>query len=118
MPDACPAGPMGTIPVGGVVAARGAILPGAHSADICCSVFATTFERATPAQVLDAIHGVTHFGPGGRKRHEEIPLPAPLREAFVANPMLSDPKIQSRARSDFATQGDGFCSPTSFRSSH
>ena len=40
MPDACPAGPMGTIPVGGVVAARNAILPGAHSADICCSIVA------------------------------------------------------------------------------
>jgi len=37
MPDACPAGPPGTIPVGGVVAAMDAIIPGMHSADICCS---------------------------------------------------------------------------------
>ena len=37
MPDACPAGPVGTIPVGGVVATRDAIIPGMHSADICCS---------------------------------------------------------------------------------
>ena len=41
MPDACPAGPLGTIPVGGVVAARNAIHPGMHSADICCSVMIT-----------------------------------------------------------------------------
>ncbi|RZK23429.1 MAG: RNA-splicing ligase RtcB, partial [Hymenobacter sp.] len=38
MPDACPAGPVGTIPVGGVVVARQAIHPDMHSADICCSV--------------------------------------------------------------------------------
>jgi tRNA-splicing ligase RtcB len=36
MPDACPAGPVGTIPLGGVVVARNAIHPGMHSADICC----------------------------------------------------------------------------------
>ena len=37
MPDACPTGSKGTIPVGGVVVARNAIHPGMHSADICCS---------------------------------------------------------------------------------
>ncbi|MBX2814936.1 MAG: RNA-splicing ligase RtcB, partial [Saprospiraceae bacterium] len=38
MPDACPTGPTGVIPVGGVVVAQNAIHPGMHSADICCSV--------------------------------------------------------------------------------
>lgn len=38
MPDSCPAGPVGTIPVGGVVASK-EIHPGMHSADICCSMF-------------------------------------------------------------------------------
>ena len=38
MPDACPAGPVGTIPVGGVVATKNAIHPGMHSADICLSL--------------------------------------------------------------------------------
>ena len=33
MPDACPSGPEGTIPVGGVVATKNAIHPGMHSAD-------------------------------------------------------------------------------------
>lgn len=107
MPDACPAGPMGTIPVGGVVAARNAIHPGMHSADICCSMTATIIDGVSPAELLDAIHSVTHFGPGGRARHEEIPLPVALREAFAENPFLQDKKIQGRARSDFTTCGDG-----------
>jgi RNA-splicing ligase RtcB len=107
MPDACPAGPLGTIPVGGVVAARNAIHPGMHSADICCSMTATVFEDVDPAALMDAIHEATHFGPGGRKRHEETPLPVDLREAFAENPFLKDPKIQARARSDFTTCGDG-----------
>ena len=34
MPDACPTGPEGQIPVGGVVVAKNAIHPGFHSADI------------------------------------------------------------------------------------
>ena len=107
MPDACPAGPHGTIPVGGVIAARNAILPGAHSADICCSMTATLVDGVTPAELLDAIHSVTHFGPGGRKRHEEFELPRTLREAFAENRYLSDAKLIARARSDFGTCGDG-----------
>lgn len=39
MPDACPAGPDGTIPVGGVIAARDAIHPGMHSAGIDARFF-------------------------------------------------------------------------------
>lgn len=107
MPDACPAGPLGTIPVGGVVAARNAIHPGMHSADICCSMTATIIDGVSPAELLDAIHSVTHFGPGGRSRHEETPLPKALQEAFAENPYLADKKLQGRARSDFTTCGDG-----------
>ena len=64
MPDACPAGPVGTIPVGGVAAARNAIHPGMHSADICCSVMITDLGDADPKAVLDAAQSVTHFGAG------------------------------------------------------
>jgi hypothetical protein len=46
MPDACPTGPEGQIPVGGVVVAKNAIHPGFHSADICCSVMLTDFGKA------------------------------------------------------------------------
>jgi hypothetical protein len=45
MPDACPAGSaLGTIPVGGAIAVRDAIIPSAHSADICCSMYASFFH--------------------------------------------------------------------------
>jgi len=108
MPDACPAGPMGTIPVGGVVAARNAILPGAHSADICCSMTATILDDADPKEVLDALQAVAHFGSGGRSRHEEMPLPKYLQEMIAGNAMLNSGKIPGMARSHFGTSGDGF----------
>ena len=66
MPDACVGGPMGSIPVGGVVVTKKAIHPGMHSADICCSVMLTNFGKVSPKKILDAAHQSTHFGPGGR----------------------------------------------------
>ena len=74
MPDACPTGPEGQIPVGGVVVAKNAIHPGFHSADICCSVMLTDFEKADPKEVLDAAHSITHFGYGGRPRGEQMEM--------------------------------------------
>ena len=75
MPDACPTGPDGTIPVGGVVVAKNAIHPGMHSADICCSVMLTDFGKIDPKIVLDAAHSVTHFGYGGRDRNSQFRIP-------------------------------------------
>lgn len=107
MPDACPAGPMGTIPVGGVVAARNAILPGAHSADICCSMTATFLDDADPKAVLDALHDISHFGTGGRPRHDEMPLPKHLQDLIDSHPMLNSGRIRAATRSHRATVGDG-----------
>ncbi|MEM7527484.1 MAG: RtcB family protein [Pseudomonadota bacterium] len=107
MPDACPAGPVGTIPVGGVAAARGAIHPGMHSADICCSVMLTDFGRADPVAVLDAAQQATHFGPGGRKEGMQWPIPEALLEQFRANPFLNEVKALRMAESHLGTQGDG-----------
>jgi len=104
MPDACPSGPPGTIPVGGVVAST-AIHPGMHSADICCSMAISVVPDASPADLLDAVHAVTHFGPGGRPRGAQIRPPADLMERFAAHPMLADGV--SKAIEHFATQGDG-----------
>ena len=111
MPDACPAGPVGTIPVGGVVAARNAIHPGMHSADICCSMTATVIDGVEPDEVLDAVHSVAHFGPGGHPKSVAPPLPRDLAEAFAENAFLKNQRILVRARSDFTTSGDGnhFC---------
>lgn len=106
MPDACQAGPHGTIPVGGVIGARGAIHPGMHSADICCSMFVTVLDTPDAERVLDAAAGITHFGPGGR--HDgRFGLPAELAARFEANPFLGEDRILHAARSHLGTQGDG-----------
>jgi RNA-splicing ligase RtcB len=104
MPDACPAGPTGTIPVGGVVASEG-IHPGMHSADICCSMAISVMPGVSPKALLDAVHQITHFGPGGRERGKQITLPDDVTKRFEANALLRDGL--SGARDHFTTQGDG-----------
>jgi len=107
MPDACPAGPLGTIPVGGVVATKNAIHPGMHSADICCSVMMTDFGDIEPNDVLDAAHSVTHFGPGGRSPDQRLAVDQSLIDAFMGNPFLNGQKIQRMMLDHMGTQGDG-----------
>lgn len=107
MPDACPTGGNGTIPVGGVAVAKNAIHPGMHSADICCSVMLTDFGKADPKAILDAAHSITHFGPGGRDRNSQFRFPMDLLEEIEANYFLNNQKCISAARSHLGTQGDG-----------
>lgn len=107
MPDACPVGKAGIIPVGGVVATKNAIHPGFHSADICCSVMLTDFGKISPKEVLDAAHASTHFGYGGRPRGKQLAVSESLLKAFSENDFLKDPKISSLARENMGTQGDG-----------
>ena len=107
MPDACPTGPAGTIPVGGVAVAKNAIHPGMHSADICCSVMLTDFGKANPKDVLDAAHSITHFGFGGRSREEQFRFPSDLLEEIENNRFLNGQKSVAAARSHLGTQGDG-----------
>ena len=107
MPDACPAGPEGTIPVGGVVVTDNTIHPGMHSADICCSVMLTNFGKIDPKLILDAAHEHTHFGPGGRDRATQFRFPSELLEAFESNTFLNDKQMIQAARAHLGTQGDG-----------
>ena len=107
MPDACPAGPPGTIPVGGVVVAENAIHPGMHSADICCSVMCTDLGDADPKLVLDAAQAVTHFGPGGRERDAQYRIPAEIATAFADNRFLNNKRSIRLMREQLGTQGDG-----------
>ncbi len=107
MPDACPAGPLGTIPVGGVVATKNAIHPGMHSADICCSVMMTDLGEVDPKSVLDAAEKVTHFGPGGRRNGNRFTLSQKLMDALRENPFTRNPKILRMAVEHLGTQGDG-----------
>ena len=105
MPDACPSGTQpGTIPVGGAVAAKDAIHPGFHSADICCSVAMTVFSRSDdPKRILDAVQSVTHFGPGGRENM--ITPPMEIMRDVIYNKFLSG--LENFAQGHFASQGDG-----------
>jgi tRNA-splicing ligase RtcB (3'-phosphate/5'-hydroxy nucleic acid ligase) len=106
MPDACPSGAgRALIPVGGAIEVENAIIPGAHSADICCSMFATFFADNHPvAEMMDHLQKTTHFGAGGRPRGQQWPA-AVLDEPIWENPFLSG--LQSRARDFMGTQGDG-----------
>lgn len=106
MPDACPSGPArATIPVGGGIEVANGIIPGAHSADICCSMFATFFPANHPTnELMDQLAKTTHFGPGGRPRGDQWNSPV-LEEPVWDNPFLKD--LRSRARDFMGTQGDG-----------
>lgn len=106
MPDACPTGgSRATIPVGGAIEVENAILPSAHSADICCSMFATFFPANHPiGPMMDHLQKVTHFGPGGRPRGDQMTSPV-LDEPVWDNPFLSG--LRSRAQDFLGTQGDG-----------
>ncbi len=106
MPDACPAGPgIATMPVGGVIAVKNAIIPSAHSSDICCSMFATFYPENLPvSQELDALASVTRFGPGPRPRAGQIDDPV-VHETVWTNPFLSG--LRDRAIGHLADQGDG-----------
>ena len=106
MPDACPAG-AGTavIPVGGAISVRNAILPAAHSADICCSMYASFFhcEKDT-AEMLDSLMASTRFGYGGRKPEDRVHHPV-IEEDVWDNRFLSG--LQEHASMHMADQGDG-----------
>ena len=102
MPDACPAGPMGTIPVGGVIASKH-LHPGMHSADICCSLMLSDFGNSDPAGVLDDVFNGTHFGPGGRD--DVKPMSAELKARTTGNPLTKD--LLGIAEHHLGTQGDG-----------
>ena len=106
MPDACPTGEKGQIPVGGVVAAKNAIHPAMHSADICCSVRMTNFGNIDPKLVMDFAHETTHFGVGGREEFSDK-LPDILLTRIKANSFLNDSKSIELAKTHLGTQGDG-----------
>lgn len=103
MPDACPTG---DIPVGTVAVTENAIVPGWHSADICCSVAMTVFPADTdPTKLLDAGMKLSHFGKGGRPYSQDMRPSDDLLADFENNPYLS--MKGDAAIKHFGTQGDG-----------
>lgn len=105
MPDACPTGEKGQIPVGGIVATKKAIHPAMHSADICCSVMMTNFGMVDPKKALDIAHSVTHFGGGGRKDLFELENDILVR--IKENKYLNSERSINFAKTHLGTQGDG-----------
>jgi RNA-splicing ligase RtcB len=107
MPDACPAGQ--GITVGGVVETYDAVIPSAHSADICCSMNSTFFVSGAPVDaIMDTIQLSTHFGHTHRpfeKRVYASPHYGPGVEAMGDNMFLKG--LEDLAIRHFATQGDG-----------
>lgn len=105
MPDACPVGGKGQIPVGGIAVAKNAIHPAMHSADICCSVMMTNLGKIDPKTVMDIAFKTTHFGFGGREEFSD--LPEEFIQKLKENDFLNDQKSLFLARRDMGTQGDG-----------
>lgn len=106
MPDACPAGStQASIPVGGIIAVERAIIPSAHSEDVCCSMHASFFRsEASVKEILDALQACTRFGAGGRPTSEWVKHPV-LDEAVWGNPFLHG--LERHAAMHLADQGDG-----------
>ncbi len=106
LPDACPSGPgVAVTPVGGAIEVENAIIPSAHSSDICCSMFATFYEeRSSVAKELDALTLATRFGTGHRHLDDLVHDPV-VDENVWQNRFLSG--LRDRARVHLADQGDG-----------
>lgn len=106
MPDACPAGSaLASMPVGGAIAVDNAIIPAAHSADICCSLHASFYHTELDvAAQIDTLMQQTRFGPGGRDKQNQVYHPV-LDEAVWGNPFLKG--LKQKAASHLADQGDG-----------
>ncbi|MDG2125260.1 MAG: RtcB family protein, partial [Verrucomicrobiales bacterium] len=106
MPDACPAGAgVATIPVGGAIAVEGAIVPGAHGADICCSMYASFYRSdGGVGGEMDVLVGATRFGAGGRSVDEVVHHPV-VDEEVWENVFLKG--LRDKAVVYLADQGDG-----------
>jgi len=106
MPDACPAGGgEAVIPVGGAIAVENAIIPSAHSADVCCSMYASFYEeRSSVKEEINALATSTRFGPGGRHYDHLVAHPVTDEEVWD-NRFLKG--LEDYAKIHMADQGDG-----------
>lgn len=109
MPDACPTGELGQIPVGAVVVTKGTIHPAMHSSDVCCSVMTTNLGKIDPKTVLDIAMQTTKFGAGGRKEHDSwanLLYDNKILTKSIEENYFTKDYIQ-KAAMHLGTQGDG-----------
>lgn len=106
MPDACPSGNIGHIPVGGLVVTENAIHPSMHSADICCSVMITGYGNNEPKRILDIVHDLTEFGSGPRRKNHKFEISNDLFDRICQNKFFNE-RAKGMAKSHLGTQGDG-----------
>ncbi len=106
MPDASPVDPKKPgVPVGSVLAVENAIVPAAHSSDICCSLFASCFRcEHEVSPLMEALLDNTRFGRSGRLPHEQKGHPV-LDEDVWNNSFLRG--LKKYAVMHLADQGDG-----------
>lgn len=107
LPDACPTGGEKiAITVGGAIAVREAIIPAAHSADICCSMYCSVFPESDQPikELLTTLRRHTRFGMGGRDPVDWIHHPV-LEEKVWRNPFLN--QLEHAAKAHLGDQGDG-----------
>jgi len=104
MPDACPAGDT-PITVGGAIAVKNAIIPSAHSSDVCCSMYASFFPPfQSQAGQMEILLKTTRFGQGGRPDGQWVDHPI-VNERDDKNPYLKG--LDRYTRMHMADQGDG-----------
>lgn len=108
MPDACPTGKeSASITVGGAIKVKDAIIPAAHSADICCSMHASFFVMPSTVDIkllIGQLRQVTRFGAGGRRVADYIDHPV-IHEDVWSNPFLCG--LGEYAAKHMGDQGDG-----------
>ena len=106
MPDACPVN--GSAPVGTVIVTKDYIYPEIHSADVCCSMFASNIgKNIDEKKLLDISGEVTHFGPSSRN-NENVDIPDNLKDKLNSdNTFLNNDKVKSLTKNHLMTQGDG-----------
>lgn len=107
MPDTCPSGSeYGCIPVGGAIVTNNAIIPSAHSSDICCSMYATFLPKIGDVSgALNHLQNSTLFGPFSRKEGNFSYHPVLEEENIWANPFLRG--LKPIGEKFLQTQGDG-----------
>ena len=111
MPDACPTGSDGQAPVGSIITTENAIVPDYHSADICCSLYATNLGKSLDKKIfMDTAMKCTHFGSMNNTTNDMINYTDnDMIDSFKQNKIIRDigDRFIEVSKKQIGTQGDG-----------